>query len=138
MTGGQNYVVFWSLWPNLSSRLGKPGTGSPPPGTDHAEQQQPTEAERAPASNEAVASADATVFSSAEKAMSETFTCGVAIGNGARGSAGSPSAGEGGLLPVAVVAVTGTASGAFVVWENFECVKMVHGVHGAMMSGIHE
>lgn len=127
MTGGQNHVVFWTLRPNLSSRLGKATTDKPPKdATIPAEQQSSEEAERAPASNEAVVSVsappgpDAPVFSSAEKAMAETFTCGVAIG--------SRSAGE---AEAVAVAVTGTASGAFAVWENLECVKMVQDVHGA-------
>lgn len=138
MTGGQNHVVFWTLEPNLSSRLGKATAGSPTPETIQAEQQ-PPEAERAPASNEAVsvsvsasasASANASVFSSAEKAMAETFTCGVAIGSGTRPVSGSQPAAEVECVAVAV-AVTGTASGAFAVWENFECVKMVQEAHGA-------
>lgn len=53
--------------------------------------------------------------------MSQTFTCGVSLGRA------GPSA----------VAVTGTASGAFVVWEDFECVRMVPGVHGKS-SGLRE
>ncbi|CAM9415834.1 unnamed protein product, partial [Ectocarpus fasciculatus] len=134
MTGGQNYVVFWTLRPNLSSRLGSVG-GSCPSADDAtatAAESSP-EAERAPASNETVSEATKpSVFSSAEKAMAETFTCGVAIGYGG-GKAGSASAGGGGegAAGVVVAAVTGTASGAIAVWENFECVKMVLGVHGA-------
>lgn len=136
MTGGQNYVVFWTLRPNLSSRLGRVG-GSCPSADDAtatAAESSP-EAERAPASNETVSEATKpSVFSSAEKAMAETFTCGVAIGYGG-GKAGSASAGGGGegAAGVVVAAVTGTASGAIAVWENFECVKMVLGVHGTYL-----
>lgn len=134
MTGGQNHVVFWSLRPNLSCRLGKVATGGGGGGTPAEQPPQSAEAERAPASNEAVsasaagANANAPVFSSAEKAMAETFTCGVAIGGGSRRASGSQPTGEAGP---AAVAVTGTASGAFAVWENLECVKMVQEAHGA-------
>lgn len=132
MTGGQNHVVFWTLRPNLSSRLGKAATGSPSSDVTPAEPQS-HEAERAPASNEMVSAAEPTganapVFSSAEKAMAETFTCGVAVGNAASPARGSQAAGEAGAV---AVAVTGTAGGAFAVWENFECVKMVQEAHGA-------
>lgn len=141
MTGGQNHVVFWTLSPNLSSRLGKAATESSPSSdtTTPAAEPQSSETERAPASNETVsasapaASANASsVFSSAEKAMAETFTCGVAIGNAARPASGG-SRQPGGEAVVVAVAVTGTAGGAFAVWENFECVKMVQGAHGAFV-----
>lgn len=133
MTGGQNYVVFWTLRPNLSSRLGNVSCSCPSADDATATAaESSSEAERAPASNETVSEpTKPSVFSSAEKAMAETFTCGVAIGCGG-GKAGSASAGGAGeeVAGAVVTAVTGTASGAIAVWENFECVKMVLGVHG--------
>ncbi|CAB1111885.1 unnamed protein product [Ectocarpus sp. CCAP 1310/34] len=134
MTGGQNYVVFWTLRPNLSSRLGNVRRSCPPADSASATAaESSSEAERAPASNEMVSEATKpSAFSSAEKAMAETFTCGVAIGCGG-GKAGSASAGGAGeeAAGAVVTAVTGTASGAIAVWKNLECVKMVLGVHGA-------
>lgn len=100
MTGGQNYVVFWSLRPSLSSRLGRKGKQS----------SAPTESlESVSASNENV-----TPSLSIENVMEETFTCGVAVG----------------LKKTPSVALTGTASGSFVVWENFECVRVIPSAHG--------
>ncbi|CAM9609602.1 unnamed protein product [Scytosiphon promiscuus] len=143
MTGGQNFVVFWTLHPNLSSRLGRASTSTNAPresaGTDAAEKSAPAvDSERAPASNEAVSIPtmdDSSVFSTAEKAMAETFTCGVVISARA-GDLRHPSHssnGEGDVTAAIVVqAVTGTASGAFVVWENHECVRMIQGAHGAL------
>ena len=145
MTGGQNHVVFWTLRPNLSSRLGKAATGGASSDNTTALPAEPgapeTAAERAPASNEAVAApagttnASSSVFSSAEKVMAETFTCAVAIGGGAArrpasgggSSSQQPAGAEAGLVSVAV---TGTAGGAFAVWENFECVRVVREAHG--------
>lgn len=139
MTGGQNYVLFWTLRPNLSSRLGKASSRNPSADATATAagtpaKQSPEKEERAPASNETVsvsAPADgSSVFSSAEKVMTETFTCGVAIGNAGKPLAESLSAGAD-AAGVVTVAVTGTASGAFAVWENLECVKMVQAAHGA-------
>lgn len=133
MSGGQNHVVFWTLRPNLSSRLGKAATSNLSLETTTPTEQPSPETERAPASNEAVAvppSANASIFSSAEKAMAETFTCGIAIGGAARPVFGGSRPAAAGEVEVVAVAVTGTAGGAFAVWENFECVKMVQGAHG--------
>lgn len=49
--------------------------------------------------------------------MAQTFLCGVVVGS----TTGGPS-----------VVVTGTASGSFAVWENFECVRMLPGAHGVL------
>lgn len=99
MTGGQKYVLFWSLRPSLSSRVGQ-----------KKESSAPTESlESVPASNENV-----TPSLSIEKVMEETYTCGVAVG----------------LKKTPLVALTGTASGSFVVWENFECVRVIPSAHG--------
>lgn len=94
MTGGQNYVLFWTLKPNLSSRFGKRNVKLAEEG-------------KAPESNEGVVSAT-------ENVMRETFTSGVSVGK----------------IHLSNIAVTGTSSGAFAVWENFECIKLVPGVHG--------
>lgn len=94
MTGGQNYVMFWTLKPNLSSRFGKRSVNVGEEG-------------RAPESNEGVAS-------TTENVMTETFTSAVSVGKKCLSN----------------IAVTGTVSGAFAVWDNFECTRLVTGVHG--------
>lgn len=108
MTGGQNYIVFWTLRPNLTSRLGANGGSNNATTTAEG-----SASEKAPESNEAV-------LTSCEKnPLTETFLCGVSVGKDVS-SASSVA-----------VTVTGTAKGAFVVWENFECVRMIPGAHGA-------
>ncbi|CAM9399079.1 unnamed protein product [Ascophyllum nodosum] len=103
MTGGQEYILFWTLRPNLCSRVGQKRPQSSAPAES---------SELNPASNEA--ETHSSPFSTAETVMEETFTCGVAIG----------------LQSCPSIAVTGTASGAFVVWENFERARVIPGTHG--------
>lgn len=103
MTGGQGYVIFWTLKPNLSSRLGQKSRSTNAATTESSQ--------RAPESNENMSPSAA---AHAENLAAETFICGVSVGKTESSS----------------VAVTGTASGAFVVWENFECIRMVPGAHG--------
>ena len=103
MTGGQEYILFWTLRPNLCSRVGQKRPQSSAPAES---------SELNPASNEA--ETHSSPFSTAETVMEETFTCGVAIG----------------LQSCPSIAVTGTASGAFVIWENFERARVIPGTHG--------
>ena len=115
MTGGQNYVIFWTLRPNLTSRLGTKGSSSSS-SSDRATVVEGA-SERAPGkSNGAVLTSSAV-----EKAMAETFLCGVSVGKEGYSVGTSSSVG---------MTVTGTAKGSFVVWENFECVRVVSGAHG--------
>lgn len=107
MTGGQNYVNFWTLRPNLSSRLGRKNSKDT---EEKTEPQSPSAESNSP---------PAAVFKG--DPMSETFLCGVAIGN----TGGCPSA-----------VVTGTASGSFAVWQEFECVRMLPGAHGTLLSHV--
>lgn len=109
MTGGQEYVAFWALRPHLTSRLGREGSKGESSSRSSEGAIAPPE-ERAPASNETV-----NQLPLVEKVMAHTFTCGVSIGDMARSAS---------------VTVTGTASGAFAVWENHECVRMLKAAHG--------
>lgn len=102
MTGGQKYVLFWSLSPNLSSSVGRKRS------QEKIDTTNGDQSERAPESNVA-----ALPSCSTENVMDETFICGVSVGK---------------TLPS--ITVTGTASGAFVVWENSECVRIMAGAHG--------
>lgn len=124
MTGGQNHVIFWTLRPNLTSRLGTKGKND---GTINATVGDGA-SEKAPETKSDEAALTST---SVEKAMEETFLCGVSVGKDdiSVGNSSSSSCVSSG------VTVTGTAKGAFVVWENFECVRMVPGAHGALLRG---
>lgn len=77
--------MFWSLWPNLRSRLGR----------------------KAAPSDETEAEAEEVEI------MAETFLCGTSFGE-----------------TNASTVVTGTSSGAFVLWDNGEYSRIVRGAHG--------
>lgn len=123
MTGGQNYVIFWTLRPNLTSRLGTKAkiddTNNATVGDGASEKTPETKSDEA-----------ALTSTSVEKAMDETFLCGVSVGKDdfSVGNSSSSCVSSG-------VTITGTAKGAFVVWKNFECVRMVPGAHGALLRG---
>ena len=130
MTGGQNYVIFWTLRPNLTSRLGTRGSNGDGNNNATAGDGASGRASEAKSSEAVLNSSSSPSFAfSVEKAMDETFLCGVSVGKDGS-SVGTSSSCSSSSVSSALT-VTGTAKGAFVVWENFECVRMVPGAHGA-------